>query len=90
VGCGNGDCRPLCLKFRDTGFWTATVLGVGIFSVAAGLGHVYEMLAHGNYSPDNAGPVMYMDLFYPLFLVILLWLWQKRRSGEAAGQGRSS
>ena len=34
----------LCLKFRDTGFWTATILGIGIFSVAAGLGHVYEMV----------------------------------------------
>ena len=30
----------LCLKFRDTGFWTATVLGIGIFSFSAGLGHV--------------------------------------------------
>ena len=38
----------LCLKFRDTGFWTATILGIGIFSVSAGLGHVYEMVVHGD------------------------------------------
>jgi hypothetical protein len=76
----------LCLKFRDTGFWTATVLGAGIFSVSAGLGHVYEMVVNGNYAPNNAGPVMYMDLFYPVFLIVLLWLLHRKRSEEAAGR----
>jgi hypothetical protein len=80
----------LCLKFRDTGFWTATVLGIGIFSVAAGLGHVYEMLVHADYSPNNARPVMYMDLLYPVFLIILLYLLQNKRSEEGAGQSRGS
>jgi len=73
----------LCLKFRNTGFWTATILGIGIFSIAAGLGHVYEMVVHGDYSPNNAGPVMYIDLFYPLFLIVLLWLQHRKRSEEA-------
>jgi hypothetical protein len=80
----------LCLKFRDTGFWTATILGIGIFSVAAGLGHVYEMVVHGDYSPNNAGPVMYMDLLYPVFLIVLLWLLQTKKSEETAGQGKST
>jgi hypothetical protein len=75
----------LCLKFRDAGFWTATVLGVSIFSVAAGLGHVYEMLAHGDYSPDNAGPVMYIDLLYPVFLIALLWLLHQKRREDGTG-----
>jgi hypothetical protein len=75
----------LCLKFRDTGFWTATILGIGIFSVAAGLGHVYEMVVHGDYSPNNAGPVMYMDLLYPVFLIVLLWLLHRKRIGETGG-----
>lgn len=75
----------LCLKFRNPGFWTATILGTGIFSVAAGLGHVYEMLAHGDYSPGNAGPVMYLDLFYPLVLVALLWLLYRMQGEEAGG-----
>jgi hypothetical protein len=73
----------LCLKVRDTGFWTATVLGVGIFSVAAGFGHAYEMIVHGDYSSNNAGPVVYMDLFYPLFLLGLLWLLQRKKFEEA-------
>ena len=74
----------LCLKFRDNGFWTAAVLGVGIFSVAAGLGHVYEMLAHKDYSLNNAGSVMFLDLFYPFFLIGLLWLLRRKKSKESA------
>jgi hypothetical protein len=47
---------------------------------------VYETLAHGDYSPNNAGPVMYIDLFYPVVLIVLLWLMQRKRSEEAAGR----
>jgi hypothetical protein len=77
----------LCLKFRDTGFWTATVLGAGIFSVSAGFGHVYEMAVNGNYAPDNAGPVMYLDIFYPLFLVGLLVLLQRKKRTDCTQHG---
>ncbi|HEU17671.1 MAG TPA: hypothetical protein ENO06_02945, partial [Methanolinea sp.] len=69
----------LCLKFRTIGFWTATVIGTGIFYIGAGLGHVYEMVAFGNYSPNNAGAVMYMDLLYPIFLAGLLILYYTRK-----------
>jgi len=76
----------LCLKFRDTGFWTATVLGAGIFSVSAGIGHVYEMVVNGNYAPNNAGPVMYMDILYPIFLMGLLYLLQRKKNADPAQQ----
>lgn len=68
----------LCLKFRSMGFWTATVFTFGIFSIGAGLGHVYELVIHGDVSINNAGPVMYMDLFYPVFLVLLLFQYRRR------------
>lgn len=67
----------LCLKFRSPWFWTATVIAFAIFSIGAGLGHVYEVIVHGNTSINNAGPVMYMDLFYPVFLGTLLF-WYSR------------
>jgi hypothetical protein len=76
----------LCLKFRDTGFWTATVLGAGIFSVSAGIGHVYEMVVNGNYAANNAGPVMYMDILYPIFLMGLLYLLQRKKNADPAQQ----
>lgn len=68
----------LCLKFRSTGFWTAILIAFGIFSIGAGLGHVYELIAHGDVSVNNAGPVMYMDLLYPVFLGVLLLLVTRR------------
>jgi len=72
----------LCAKFRNVGFWSATVIGAGIFMFAAGIGHVYEMVAHGDFSPGNAGGVMFMDLFYPLFLAGLLIYYYNRKEGR--------
>lgn len=70
----------LCLKARSIGFASATVIAFGIFSVGAGLGHVYELVLHGNTSIDNAGPVMYVDILYPVFLACLLFL--RYRAGK--------
>jgi len=37
------------------------------------------MVVHGNYAPNNAGGVMYMDLLYPIFLgVLLIYLHKKK------------
>lgn len=66
----------LCLKFRD-GFWIAMIAGAGIFSVSAGIGHVWELVVHGNTAPDNAGTIMYVDIMYPVILVILYIVWRK-------------
>ncbi|MDD1716573.1 MAG: hypothetical protein LUQ01_06210 [Methanolinea sp.] len=73
----------LCLKFRSTGFWIATVIAFGIFSLGAGLGHVYELFVHGDVSVNNAGPVMFMDLLYPVFLgVLLFWYHKWKKEGQ--------
>ena len=74
----------LCLVIRDEGFWAATIIATGVFFVGAGLGHVYELVVHGNTAAFNAGPVMYLDLFYPLILAGLLILYhvRKKEAGE--------
>jgi hypothetical protein len=78
----------LCLWFRDEGFWTATIIATGIFYVSAGLGHVYELVVHGDTAAFNAGAVMYLDLFYPLFLAALLILYHnKKRAGQQTLSG---
>ncbi|OPX66148.1 MAG: hypothetical protein A4E37_02096 [Methanoregulaceae archaeon PtaB.Bin056] len=68
----------LCLKFRSVWFWTAIVIAFGIFSIGAGIGHVYELVVHGDVSINNAGPVMYVDLLYPIVLGVLLFLSARR------------
>lgn len=76
----------LCLVFRDEGFWTATIIGTGLFSISAGLGHVYELVIHGDTAAYNAGAVMYLDIFYPLILAALLVLYhmKKKEAGKSA------
>jgi hypothetical protein len=73
----------LCLKFQN-GFWAATVLGYGVFLEGAAYGHIREIVQAGNWSINNAGPVLFADVFFPIFLMILLLLskLQQRKSTE--------
>jgi hypothetical protein len=76
----------LCLKYRD-GFWTAMLTGAGIFSISAGLGHIWELAVNGNTAPNNAGAVMYLDILYPLFLAALLIWYRKKCTAEGTSPG---
>jgi hypothetical protein len=80
-----GICGLLCLKFRDD-FWTAVIIGPGLFSIWAGLGHVRDLFINGNTAVNNAGPVMYIDLFYPVFLAGLLIWYRRERDRERTVQ----
>ena len=61
----------LCVKFRD-GFWTATILGYGIFLEGAAFVHIREIVLFGNWSVNNAGPILVADVAFPVFLLLLL------------------
>lgn len=71
----------LCIKFRD-GFWTATIIGYGVFLEGAAYGHVCDILTAGNWSINNAGPILFVDILFPLFLVALLILAGKKNRGK--------
>jgi hypothetical protein len=73
----------LCFQFRD-GFWTATVVGYGIFLEGAAFVHLREILESGNWSINNAGPVLVADVCFPVFLALLLAL---SKHGCRAEQG---
>jgi hypothetical protein len=63
----------LCIMFRN-GFWTATILGYSIFLEGAAYGHIRQILVAGNWSINNAGPILVIDMFFPIFLLSLLAL----------------
>jgi hypothetical protein len=71
----------LCLKFRD-GFWTATILGYGVFLEGAACIHIREIVTAGNWSTNNAGPILLIDVLIPILLLALLLV-------AKAGQGRA-
>ena len=76
----------LCIKFRD-GFWTATILGYGIFLEGAAYIHIREILESNNWSINNAGPVLVIDILFPIFLLSLLILSKYGRGAEFSGKG---
>jgi hypothetical protein len=39
--------------------------------LGAGYTHIVHMLEHGNFSPGNAGVVLYWDFIFPVFLAAL-------------------
>jgi hypothetical protein len=74
----------LCIKFRE-GFWTATIVGYGVFLEGAACIHIREILQAGNWSINNAGPVLVIDVGFPILLLILLILMKLGRRAEPTG-----
>ncbi len=61
------------LAFRnDLGLRVATVTGPAFFFWGAAGGHVYQMVAHHNFSPGNAGVVLWTDILLPIIGFCLL------------------
>lgn len=57
-------------------------LTAGMFLWGAVLGHVYQSVAHGNWSPGNTGGVLVYDMAIPAVMIILAVL--SRRAGDGA------
>lgn len=55
-------------------WWLPYIIATSIFAWGAGFTHIGDMLQHGNFSPDNAGPILYWDFLKPVALVTLYWL----------------
>jgi hypothetical protein len=60
----------------------AAVVGPTCFLWGAAGGHIYQMIAKGNFAPGNAGIIFYSDIFIPI--VGLLFLWLHRRGAPAS------
>ncbi len=62
---------------RDFGLRLAAVTGPAFFLWGAAGGHLYQIIAHHNFSPGNAGAVFWTDLFLPAWGFVLLAGWRK-------------
>ena len=61
----------LCYWIRGN-FWTATVIVSSIFLLGDAYVHIINIIQYANYAPGNAGSVLYMDIFGPVILIVLL------------------
>jgi hypothetical protein len=55
-------------------FRFATLIPPAVFSLGATGGHIYQMIAAGNFSPGNVGLVLPSDILIPVIGFIFLWL----------------
>jgi hypothetical protein len=68
---GYGALGVLCIWFRNK-FWEATVIMSSISLLGDAYGHIYQLVAHNDHAPDNAGAILYMDIIIPLVVIVLL------------------
>ena len=62
----------MCI-WQRRGFRTATGIGYAIFLLGCAYGHLRDLSLHGNLSPYNVGPVLWInDLAVPVVILILL------------------
>ncbi|MBN9000199.1 MAG: hypothetical protein J0H54_12670 [Rhizobiales bacterium] len=52
----------------------AAIIGPSAFLLGAAGGHVYQMLAAGDFAPGNAGIIFWTDIGLPIFGMALLYL----------------
>jgi len=55
-------------------FRLATLIVPIVFNWGAAIGHVYQMIAHHNFAPGNAGTMFWSDILFPIIGILLLWL----------------
>jgi len=73
----------LCIWFRGV-FWYATAIGWSVFLWGAAYGHVREIIGSANYAPNNAGAMLYADIFIP---VVILGLLIAHKGAQGVGNG---
>lgn len=73
--------------FRSFDLRLAAIVGPAMFSLGAGFGHAYQMVAAHNFAPGNAGVIFYTDFIIPIFGFVLLWLSARNPAPAAARTG---
>lgn len=54
-------------------FQLGAMIALSIFSIGAGVGHVYQLLTQHDHAIDNAGTTLYIDIIAPLVMLVLWW-----------------
>lgn len=66
----------MCIWKGDE-FWLATIIGSSIWLITDGIGHIGDLILHGNNTSGNAGVPLYTDIIVPLILCALYALYRK-------------
>ncbi len=66
----------------------AAVLATAAFLWGAAVGHIVDLIRTQNFSPGNAGFVLYLDILLPAIGFLLLWLSHRHRASEAVADSQ--
>lgn len=50
----------------------AVAIAASCFLIGAGIGHIHDIIAYGNLTPGNAGPILVTDFLTPVTVLALL------------------
>lgn len=81
VNLGYAVLSILCI-WKEDEFWLATILGLSIWLLGDGIGHIADMILHNNYAPGNIGVPLYTDIIVPIVLLILYAVYQSLKKRE--------
>lgn len=86
VGFGDlalGVVAVLTIWFRDR-FLLAVLIVAAISLWGDAYGHIHQAAVNDNHDPDNTGPVLYADIFFPLIAATLYAIRERLRGREPA------
>jgi Na+/melibiose symporter-like transporter len=61
----------------------AVAIAASCFLIGAGIGHVHDIVAHGNLTSGNAGPILVVDFLTPMAVLALLLVAAQRPKAKS-------
>src|SRR5580700_10381628 len=73
----------LCLRFRGN-FWLATAIANAVWLLGDAVGHVRQMLEHGDHAANNSGIFLYTEIATPIVILALV-LYHRHVTSDSLG-----
>ena len=73
------------LTFFRRDFWLPFIIVSTAMGWGAGFVHLTDMLEHGNFAGNNAGPILYADIFMPILRIVLYIIHRKNQTRKNEG-----
>lgn len=68
------------LTFFRRDFWLPYIIVSTAMGWGAGFVHLIDILEHGNFAGNNAGPILYADILIPILRITLYMVYSKHQT----------
>jgi hypothetical protein len=70
------------LGFWNKTYWLPLIIMKTIFMWGAGYTHFLHMVQHNSFAPSNTGIILYWDLLFPIFMIVLYSLYRRQQKAQ--------